>query len=126
MRLGVSILIDINEEWMTTKGIYPWMRSDFVRPGMLPEDWEIEWKDYYQILGIERSANLEEIHSAFIFYSTNLHPDKVKKSQKERAIKEFLKFEEAYRNLKNPDKRCIYNSAWDNRNQSKAKKIHDT
>ena len=93
---------------------------------MSNEDWEMEWKDYYQILGIERNANPEEIHDAFIFYSIKVHPDKVDKSQKERATKEFQKFQEAYRNLKNPDKRCIYNSAWDNRNQSKAKKIHDT
>ena len=88
---------------------------------MSNEDWEMEWKDYYQILGIERNANPEEIHDAFIFYSIKVHPDKVDKSQKERATKEFQKFQEAYRNLKNPDKRCIYNSAWDNKNQSKDK-----
>ena len=56
---------------------------------MSNEDWEVEWKDYYQILGIERNSNPEEIHDAFIFYSIKVHPDKVDKSQKERATKEF-------------------------------------
>jgi len=60
-------------------------------------------KDYYQILGINKSASPEDIKKAFRKLAHEHHPDK--KGGNEGKFKEI---NEAYQVLGNPDKRQQY------------------
>lgn len=63
-------------------------------------------KDYYQILNLDRKANLEEIKKAYRLYASKFHPDKHQGDKFfEEKFKEIL---EAYEILSNQDKRNIY------------------
>ena len=63
-------------------------------------------KNYYQILGIDYLASLEEIKKAYKFQSSKLHPDKHKGDVFfEEKFKEIL---EAYEILSNIDSRKEY------------------
>lgn len=63
-------------------------------------------KDFYQILGISRSASSSEIKSAYRKLSKELHPDK-HKGDKEKEAK-FKEVNEAYEVLSNPEKKKRY------------------
>jgi len=62
-------------------------------------------KDYYQILGVRRTASCENIRKAFRCQAMVLHPD-VNSTAEAKA--EFQKINEAYQVLKNTEKRRIY------------------
>jgi curved DNA-binding protein len=63
-------------------------------------------KDYYNILGIDRGANADEVHRAYRRRARELHPDRHK--QDPRAEDRFKELGEAYRILSNPQKRKQY------------------
>ena len=63
-------------------------------------------KDYYQILGIDRSASAEDIKRAYRRLSKELHPDK-HKGDKE-AERKFKEVNAAYEALNDPQKKRQY------------------
>lgn len=65
----------------------------------------MKYKDYYQALGIERSASLAEIKQAYRKLAHLYHPDVSKDPKGEEKFKEVA---EAYATLKNTEKREEY------------------
>ena len=72
-------------------------------------------KDYYEILGISKDADQEEIKLAFRKLAKKYHPDLNHKDK--NAKEKFIKLKEAYDTLIDPVKRRIYDQAgYDPRN----------
>src|SRR5258708_6649815 len=66
----------------------------------------MEIKDYYKTLGVERSADKQQIQKAYRKLARKLHPD-VNPNNKE-AENQFKEINEAYEVLSDPDKRAMY------------------
>src|SRR3989442_15281115 len=66
----------------------------------------VEFKDYYKILRVERTASSEEIRSAFRKLARKYHPDVAK--DKKVAEEKFKEINEAYEVLGDPEKRKKY------------------
>ena len=65
----------------------------------------VKFKDYYETLGVDRSASQDAIHDAYRKLARRYHPD-VNKS--EEAETKFKEVNEAYEVLKDPEKRRKY------------------
>jgi len=65
-------------------------------------------EDYYQILGIPRSASDAELKKAYKKLAVKWHPDK--NPGDEQATTNFQKISEAYATLKDDKKRKIYDA----------------
>ena len=66
-------------------------------------------KDYYEILGIEKNANADEIKKAYRKLAKKYHPD-LNQDNKEEAEKKFKEISEAYEVLIDPQKKKIYDT----------------
>lgn len=70
-----------------------------------------EWRDYYQILGVDYKASDEEIKDAYRYKCQTIHPDKVRnlaEKHRQRANEELKWINEAYDVLKDSDKKRRY------------------
>lgn len=65
----------------------------------------MEYRDYYALLGVERTASAEDIKRAYRRKARKYHPDVSKEKNAEAKFKEV---QEAYEVLKDPEKRSAY------------------
>jgi curved DNA-binding protein len=65
----------------------------------------VEFKDYYQALGVAREAPADEVKKAYRRLARKYHPDVSKEPDAEKRMKEV---NEAYEALSDPEKRAAY------------------
>ena len=65
-------------------------------------------RDYYEILGVGKSASVDEIKRAYRTLALKYHPDRVPADQKKEAEEKFKELSEAYAVLSDPQKRSVY------------------
>ena len=65
----------------------------------------MEFRDYYKVLGVERTASADQIRKAYRRLAHKYHPDVSKEANAEARFKEM---QEAYEVLKDPEKRAAY------------------
>ncbi|HEX6983363.1 MAG TPA: J domain-containing protein [Balneolaceae bacterium] len=67
----------------------------------------MEYKNYYDILGVNKNASQNEIKKAYRKLAAKYHPDK--NPDDPSAVEKFKELGEAYEVLKDPEKRKLYN-----------------
>ena len=65
----------------------------------------MQFKDYYEVMGVARGASQDEIKRAYRKLARKFHPDVSKEKDAEARFKEL---QEAYAVLKDPEKRAAY------------------
>jgi curved DNA-binding protein len=65
----------------------------------------MQYKDYYEVLGVTRGAEADEVKRAYRKLARKYHPDVSKEKNAENKFKEV---QEAYEVLRDPEKRAAY------------------
>jgi curved DNA-binding protein len=68
----------------------------------------VQFQDYYETLGVSKTASAGEIKSAFRKLARKHHPDLAKPKEKAAAEEKFKQINEAYEVLSDPEKRSKY------------------
>src|SRR6266513_4553202 len=76
----------------------------------------VQFRDYYETLGVSKTASEDEIRSAFRKLARKYHPDVAK--DKKEAEEKFKQINEAYEVLSDPEKRKKYDQLGANWNQT--------
>lgn len=71
----------------------------------------MEYRDYYEILGVDRNATQDAIKQAYRRLARKYHPDVSKETDAEKKFKDLG---EAYEVLKDPEKRAAYDKFGNN------------
>ena len=71
----------------------------------------MEYRDYYKILGVTRTAGVDDIKKSYRRLARKFHPDVSKEKDAEARFKEV---QEAYEVLKDPEKRAAYDQLGSN------------
>jgi len=69
----------------------------------------VQYKDYYKILGVPKTANAKEVKSAYRKLAREWHPD-VNPTRKKQAEEKFKDISEAYEVIGDAEKRKTYDS----------------
>ena len=67
-----------------------------------------EKRDYYEVLGVDKTADEKEIKKAYRKLARKYHPDVVEEDKKEEATEKFKEISEAYAVLSDEEKRSRY------------------
>lgn len=70
----------------------------------------VTFRDYYEVLGVPRTATAEEIKRAYRREARKHHPDLKPAAERERASQLFQQINEAYEVLSDPEKRRKYDA----------------
>ncbi|SRR5581483_2551971 len=70
----------------------------------------VQFKDYYETLGVSKTATQDEIRKAFRKLARQHHPDVAKEKDKKAAEAKFKEINEAYEVLSDPEKRKKYDT----------------
>src|SRR5213596_902301 len=81
-------------------------RREFVYAGL--KFMPVQFKDYYETLGVPKTATQDEIRKAFRKLARQFHPDVAK--DKKAAEAKFKEINEAYEVLGDPEKRQKYDT----------------
>ena len=65
-------------------------------------------RDYYEILGVKKSATHDDLKKAYRELALRHHPDRVSADKKKEAEDTFKEISEAYAVLSDPQKRALY------------------
>ena len=68
----------------------------------------VQFRDYYETLGVPKTASADEIKSAFRKLARKHHPDLAKTKDKSAAEEKLKQINEAYEVLSDPEKRAKY------------------
>lgn len=68
----------------------------------------MKFQDYYEVLGVPRTASDEDVKRAYRKLALKWHPDRAKAEQRKAAEEKFKQVAEAYEVLSDPEKRKKY------------------
>ncbi|MCF7873390.1 MAG: molecular chaperone DnaJ [Candidatus Omnitrophica bacterium] len=65
-------------------------------------------RDYYEVLGLQKGASIEEVKKAYRKLAMKHHPDRVSEDKKKEAEEKFKEISESYAVLSDPKKKQLY------------------
>jgi len=74
----------------------------------------VKFRDYYEVLGVPRTASADEIKKAFRQLARKKHPDLQPPAERAKAAENFKQINEAYEVLRDPEKRKKYDALGEN------------